>query len=100
MSQGGCWAIREAARQGASSSAHVAGFSRAQAHVLQDPGGEGLVAKLVQLAHHLDGLGVRRCRERALGVLGLAGHVEEGTITESVSVKSSLIFGKSLLMWS
>ena len=47
----------------------------AQAHVLQDIGGEGL------LAHHLDGLGARRCRERAqvpLGVLGLAGHVEEG----------------------
>ena len=53
----------------------------AQAHVLQDPGGEGLVAELAQLAHHLDGLGARRCRERAqvpLGVLGLAGHVEEG----------------------
>ena len=53
----------------------------AQAHVLQDPGGEGLVAELTQLAHHLDGLGARRCRERAqvaLGVLGLAGHVEEG----------------------
>ena len=52
----------------------------AQAHVLQDPGGEGLVAELAQLAHHLDGLG-RRCRERAqvpLGLLGLAGHVEEG----------------------
>ena len=75
---------------------------------------EGLVAELAQLAHHLDGLGARRCRERAqvlLGVLGLAGHVEEGgavqvrlghgveRVTESVSVKSSLIFGKSLLMW-
>ena len=46
----------------------------AQAHVLQDPGGEGLVAELAQLAHHLDGLGARRCRERAqvpLGVLDL-----------------------------
>ena len=52
----------------------------AQAHVLQDPGGEGLVAELAQLAHHLDGLGARRCRERAqapLRVLGLAGHVEQ-----------------------
>ena len=40
-----------------------------------------LVAELAQLAHHLDGLGARRCRECAqvfLGVLGLAGHVEEG----------------------
>ena len=53
----------------------------AQAHVLQDPSGEGLVAELAQLPHHLDGLGARRCRERAqvrLRVLGLAGHVEEG----------------------
>ena len=52
----------------------------AQAHVLQDPGGEGLVA---QLAHHLDGLGAPRCRERAqvpLGVLGLAGHEEGGAV--------------------
>ena len=94
----------------------------AQAHVLQDPGGEGLVAELAQLAHHLDGLGARRCRERAqvpLGVLGLAATLKRAapfrfasamawsgscsskicTITESVSVKSSLIFGKSLLMW-
>ena len=47
----------------------------------EDPGWEGLVAELAQLPHHLDGLGARRCRERAqvpLGVFGLAGHVEEG----------------------
>ena len=53
----------------------------AQADVLQDPGGEGLVAELAQQPHHLDGLGARRSRECAqvpLGVLGLAGHVEEG----------------------
>ena len=43
----------------------------AQAHVLQDPGGEGLVAELAQLAHHLDGLGARRCRERVSGSLDL-----------------------------
>ena len=43
----------------------------AQAHVLQDPGGEGLVAELAQLAHHLDGLGARRCRERAQVLLGV-----------------------------
>ena len=71
----------------------------------------------VPLAHHLDGL-ARAAAESALRFLGLAGHVEEAapfrfalamacgfcsskicTITESVSVKSSLIFGKSLLMW-
>ena len=79
----------------------------AQAHVLQDPGGEGLVAELAQLAHHLDGLGARRCRERAqvpaapASAMAWSGSCSSKicTITESVSVKSSLIFGKSLLMW-
>ena len=63
----------------------------AQAHVLQDPGGEGLVAELAQLAHHLDGLGALRFASACSSKIC--------TITESVSVKSSLIFGKSLLMW-
>ena len=107
--------------------AHTVGLDRedavhlgAQAHVLQDPGGEGLVAELAQLAHHLDGLGARRCREARSGPSQgpwtcrprRRGRRHSGspwpwrgagpkicTITESVSVKSSLIFGKSLLMW-
>ena len=37
MSQGGRWAIRAAARQGASSSAHAAGFSRSHACTHRKP---------------------------------------------------------------
>ena len=88
----------------------------AQAHVLQDPGGEGLVAELASWPITSMALAAESALRSFSGSLDLPATSKRVapfrfalasgscsskicTITESVSVKSSLIFAKSLLMW-